>query len=285
MININELSWSDLQRVRKQRQPAPHPVKDVYKYVDQDKIFDSYVSWASPRKSVVGFLSTGNEHASLVKAVVGTYFDVRSERAMVRAAIEQAKGLALPKSHSLIIEVIPAIPVSSSAQDDNSHSSVRPRFPSDKLATLLRNAVNARSRSYSKIAVAVEGSLNKEGELTLYEANSLIAGAIKQALSTLASVAKLLPEKAIKLNEGRAPTQVFEDLLKQYLPPISSDSFCSIGNSLIVELSEEARTYDFVVDSGKVVFDGKNLILEFRKVDRPGLLGARQEEFLAATPL
>lgn len=115
---------------------------------------------------------------------------------------------------------------------------------------------------------------------------AIIESAFKQTISTLASIATQQKIDKVQISKGESLTEIFEDLLKQYLPPISSEAFCSIEPILIRELINELDLREFAVDSGKLLFENGNLFIHVKRdYSLPGLLATDESYFLVASDI
>jgi hypothetical protein len=167
---------------------------------------------------------------------------------------------------------------------ESAHSDVS--FPSTQLATVLLNGIISRARSYQSIGVLNDESLSNELDLEISDLKAIIIGSIKQTISTLASIASQQDIEKVAVSEEGSLTVIFEDLIKQYLPPISSETICSIGPILIKELVCEVKSRMLVVDSGKLEVENDNLyILITKNYSLPGLLGTDEFEFIKAADI
>lgn len=160
------------------------------------------------------------------------------------------------------------------------------RFPSTLLANSLRTGVIARAKSYQSIGILKEGSVINELYLETSDLKAIIESAFKQTISTLASIAAQQKIDKVQISQDESLTEIFEDLLKQYFPPISSEAFCSIEPILIRELISELDLREFAVDSGKLLFENENLFIRVKRdYSLPGLLATDESDFLVASDI
>lgn len=159
-------------------------------------------------------------------------------------------------------------------------------FPSNTLAEKLKAGIVARAKSLKSIGLANNDDAINDLALNIEDLKSIIKSASKQTVSTLASIAAQQDVFKIPISEEKSLTEVFEDLLRQYLPPISSEAFCSIEPLFISELIAESRSRPFLVDSGKLTIESGNLFLIVEKnYSLPGLLEASEINFSVASDI
>lgn len=161
-------------------------------------------------------------------------------------------------------------------------------FPSTQLAETLRDGIVVREESYQSLGIAKEELIINELPMEASDLKAIIDSALKQTISTLASIAaqKGIEKLNISTSKGKSLTVIFEDLLKQYLPPISSEAFCSIGPILIKELINELDFKKYVVDSGEILLENGDLFIQIkRNYSLPGLLTADESDFLVASDI
>lgn len=176
-----------------------------------------------------------------------------------------------------------AIPISEENIFGLSNSSSDTHFLSTSLANMLRNGIIERSKSYGFFS---NNSVISESDLKASDLKAIMESAIEQTISTLASIAGQQGKNKIEISDNNSFSEIFEDLLKQYLPSVSSEVFCAIALLLITELKKEAKSREFRVDSGKLVCENQKLIIEInRNYTLPGLLENDSSDFTLALDL